>query len=189
MSNKSYIQPVILASDIETAAKHKVIIISKERVFKEIDIITHKHTDAHEDFGLRTTNAVSSDVDERIDAVVITRFVEFRDAQIRLKMQNFLDPAHYAGATDYIDLQKENYIYPFFVEAEFNDNVIIPLTEYIHRYLVYGALYDWYSLFGLSQAGVYGSQLQTLEDQISSIVRGPSIAQRPLQPFGPQKPL
>lgn len=198
--SRHYIEPIILASEVEEAAKHKTITIKKSRVFQDIDLLTHKHTDGNDTFSSpenrnrflyspQTKNARSSDINESVDHEVISRYVEFRDSRLRDLMQRHLATVEYTSATDALRHDEETYVYNIIVDEEFNDNTLLPLTEYIHRYLVYGALYDWYSQFGIAQAGVYGSQLDKLEEDITSALRGPSIAKRPLQPFGPKDPI
>ena len=181
----SYIQPIILADDTSVTTKTRTVEIYKNEVYKDIDLYTHKHVDAREEFGLRTQNAVSSDVSEDVDGAVIARYVEFRDAQLRNRLQFALAEESSSYADDDITLEDNKYHYIFNVPKSFNDNTLRALAEFIHRFLVFGALYDWYSQFGMSQAAVYGSQLDEIEEQINSILRGPSIVKRPMQPFGP----
>ena len=92
-------------------------------------------------------------------------------------------PVEYAD--DDITLADNMYRYWFNLPVEFKDNSLRALAEYIHRFLVFGALYDWYLMLGSAQAGYYGAQLGELEDTIDSILRSPSIVKRPMQPFGP----
>lgn len=181
---RRYVGPVILASEQQAERKHRTIEIYKNEVYKDIDLYTHKHVDAHEDMGLRTGNAVSSDNSENVDGAVIARYVEFRDAQLRTKIQFALAPEvdHYAD--DDLVLDKNKYTYHLIVPEGFNDNTLRPLAEYFHRFLCWGALYDWYSQFGMAQqASVYDTR--TILDNITGILRGPSIVKRPMQPFGP----
>ena len=176
-------RPVILASDQKAASKARTIEIYKNEVFKDIDLYTHKHVDAREDMGLRTGNAVSSDNSENVDGAVIARYVEFRDAQLRTKIQFALAAESEDYADDDLTLEKNKYPYHLVVPDGFNDNTLRPLAEYIHRFLVWGALYDWYSQFGMNQAAVYDPK--DLLDHITGILRGPSIVKRPMRPFGP----
>lgn len=181
--SKHYVGPVILASDKRLADKSRTIEIYKNEVYKDIDLYTHKHVDAHEDMGLRTHNAVSSDNSENVDGAVIARYVEFRDAQLRTKIQFALSPESEDYADDDITMEKNKYTYHLVLPDGFNDNTLRPLAEYIHRFLVWGALYDWYSQFGMTQAAVYDTK--ELLDAIIGSLRGPSIVKRPMQPFGP----
>lgn len=178
-------RPVILASDHQTEQKSRKIEIFKEAVYKDINLYTHKHVDAREDMGLRSGNAVSSDTTENVDGAVIARYVEFRDAQLRTKIQFALAEETDEYANDAIKLESGKYVYRLILPDGFNDNTLRPLAEYIHRFLVWGALYDWYAQFGMQQASVYGAQVKELEDRIVSVLRGPSNVKRPLQPFGP----
>jgi hypothetical protein len=184
-----YIQPVILWEDAEAAKKARTILIYKSEVFKDIDLYTHKHVDAREDMGPRSSNAVSSDTSETVDHAVIDRYVKFRDSQLRVKMQSVLLNPEAEGADDILPEDDNIFYYNLEVNDTVRDNVLNPLAEYIHRFLVFGALYDWYSMFGdlASQrlAQNYKQQADDAEDLISGILRGPSIAKRPMQPFGP----
>lgn len=180
--------PILIVNDMpEPPKKLRKVDIFKNEVFKDIDLYTHKHVDAREDMGLRSGNAVSSDVTEKVDGAVIARYVEFWDAQLRTKVQFALCDRVQEYATDEISIKDSMYRYWFEVPVEFDDNALRPLAEHIHRFLVWGALYDWYSQFGMQQAAVYGSELDRLEEQIKSLLRGKSIVKRPLQPFGPAK--
>lgn len=180
-----YAGPVILASEHEGEKKTRVIDIIKAEVFKDIDLYTHKHVDAHEDMGKRSANAVSSDSMEDVDGAVIARYVEFRNAQLRHRIQLALAETVGEYATDELTVDNEKYVYSLRVPDEFNDNALRPLAEYMHRFLVFGALYDWYGQFGMGMADFYGRQLKEMENLISDTLRGPSIVKRPLQPFGP----
>ena len=185
MSSTRYIGPVVLWDEKEEADKTRKVEIYKNEVFKDIDLYTHKHVDAREDMGNRSANAVSSDNSENVDGAVIARYVEFRNAQLRYLLQFCLLETTEEYADDDITLEDNKYTYVFTVPDGFNDNTLRPLAEYIHRFLVWGALFDWFSQFGMPQAAVYGAQLDGIEEQINSILRGPSIVKRPMQPFGP----
>ena len=176
-------RPVILASDHEQERKSRTIEIYKNEVYKDIDLYTHKHVDAHEEMGLRSGNAVSSDNSENVDGAVIARYVEFRDAQLRTKIQFALAQETNEYADDDLNLDRNKYTYHLILPDGFNDNTLRPLAEYIHRFLVWGALYDWYSQFGMQQAAVYDPK--DILDNIIGTLRGPSIVKRPLQPYGP----
>lgn len=176
-------RPVILASDEKKARKGRTIEIFKNEVYKDIDLYTHKHVDAHEEMGLRTGNAISSDNSENVDGAVIARYVEFRDAELRNRIQFALSEMTDEYANDDLTLDSNKYVYHLVVPDGFNDNALQPLAQYFHRFLVWGALYDWYSQFGMPQAAVYDPK--GILDNIIGSLRGPSTVKRPLQPFGP----
>ena len=182
-----YVGPVILAEEVEAKEKARNITIYKNEVFKDIDLITHKHVDAREDMGARSANAVSSDIAEGVDAAVIARYVDLRDAQLRVLMQGVLQDEYVEAADDRMTLDEGAYIYKLTMPEKWNDNTLRPLMKYMHRFLVWGALYDWYLQFGSQMAQSYGAQLNTIEENIQSIMQGPSIVKKPLQPFGPAK--
>lgn len=173
----------------EAPKKTRTIPIYKNEVYKDIDLYTHKYVDGSDIGDLRIRNAVSSDSTEAVDGTLISRYVEFRDAQLRSRMRTALVEIEADGADNDLPVEEGAYVYALSLPEEFDDNLLKPLAEYIHRYLVFGTLYDWYAQFGMRQATVYGEMLDGLEAKINSIVRGPSIHKRPMQPFGPAKPL
>ena len=185
MSSTRYIGPVVLWDEKEEADKTRKVEIYKNEVFKDIDLYTHKHVDAREDMGNRSANAVSSDNSENVDGAVIARYVEFRNAQLRYLLQFCLLETTEEYADDDITLEDNKYTYVFTVPDGFNDNTLRPLAEHIHRFLVWGALYDWYSQFGMAQAAVYDTK--DLLENIVGTLRSKSTVKRPLQPFGPAK--
>ena len=180
-----YVGPVILATDEDASKKVRKVEIIKSEVNKDIDLFTHKHVDAKQDLGLQAGSAISSDNAEKVDGAVIARYVMFRDSQLRVLMQKYLVDMEQERANDNLILGQQVFTYWLRVPDEFNDNTLRPLAEYMHRFIVWGALYDWYSQFGMNQAAVYGTELERIQDQIFSIMRGPSIVKRPMQPFGP----
>lgn len=185
-----YIRPVILASEVDEASKTRTVTIYKNKVYKDIDLYTHKHEDASDSQNVQARNAISSDSNEPVDGAVLARHVQFRDAILRNHFQFALGDVVQAAADDSITLEEGTFVYTFEVPEDFNDNTLKPIAEFIHRFLVFGALYDWYMQFGMfNQAEGYGRQLESIEDTLSSMLRGASIAKRPLQPFGPQKPM
>lgn len=184
-----YVGPVILAEEETERRKERRIEIFKNEVYKDIDLYTHKHVDAREDLGNRSSNAISSDIAEAVDHAVIARYVMFRDSQLRVRLQWALEEESVAAADDRIDLDDSKFYYNLKVNDGFNDNVLRAITEYIHRFLVFGALYDWYSQFGDNAAQRlaqnYKVNADEAEEAITGILKGPSIAKRPMQPFGP----
>lgn len=176
--------PILIINDpVEPVKKRRLIEIYKNNVYKDIELITFKHTDANVP-DPKVNNAIAADNAEAVDGVTIARYVEFRDAQLRNRLQRYLAPvdAHYAD--DELGPQSK-YVYPFLLDERFNDSTLRAVAEYIHRFLVYGALYDWYAQFGSAQAGIYAKEVDGLLDRISAMFQAPSIAKRPLQPFGP----
>ena len=129
-------------------------------------------------------DAATSDTTEKLDKAIIDRLLSFRDAQLRRLVQHSLVKGIKSSASNMPNDQSV-LTYRLVLPEGFDDNTLQPLAEYIHSYLVCGVLADWYSKLGLPQAAAYGSQVSTLEEDINSIVRGPSIVKRPLQPFGP----
>ena len=178
----------VVATFTDNTAEKKVrnVDIYKNLVYKDIELHTFKHVDASGNPDIVVRNAVSADPSEGIDSAVVARFVAFRDARLRNILQFALVEEPQAYADDGLNIVDDRFRYWMELPSTFRDSTLQALAEYMHRFLVFGALYDWYSQMGmLQQASVYGSELDQLEEDISSILRGPSIAKRPMQPFGP----
>lgn len=181
------IGPVLIVNDPEQPVKKpRLVEIYKNNVYSDIEKHTYKYAETNLP-DVKVNNAVAADNSEDLDGAIIARYVEFRDAQLRVKLRFALAEITDEYADDEITLQENTYRYFFLLPEDFADNALRALAEYIHRFLVFGALFDWYSEKGLAVASVYQGQLDDLEEKISSILRGRSIAKRPLQPFGPAK--
>ena len=165
--------------------KTRVVRVSKAEVFKDIDLYTHKTVDGSAMQDPRMRNAISSDITESVDGAVIARYVEFRNAQLRNRIRYALAKETLEMADDSLTLDDSLYVFNLEVTEDFSDAMLRPLAEYFHRFLVFGALYDWYSKFDMAQARYYGSLLTDTLDEIGSILAGPAIVKKPLQPFGP----
>ena len=179
-------QPVILWDDeLNNPSKQWVITIHKSLVYEDIDRFTYKHVEGSGSPAVKQRNAVSSDTSEHLDGSVIERYTEFRHAKLCTFLQHSIEAEESTTADDIAPSEQPSFIYTLSIPKETKEALRRPLAEYMHRFLVWGVLYDWYSQFGLSQAGVYEKELNQLEEQIDSIVRGPSIVKRPMQPYGP----
>ena len=181
-----YFSPVILyEGQDEEERKSRLITIHKDLVYKDVERHTFKHVDASDNANVVSRNAISADMDEVLDSSVITRYVEFRDAQLRQKLQKVLEEATVESADDVLTTE-DAYTYSLSLPESFADSTLRALAEYFHRFLVWGALYDWYNDLGMErQAAVYSRTLESIEDKITSALKGPSICKRPMQPFGP----
>lgn len=167
--------------------KRRKIVIIKQEVYKDVELHTFKRVEAAADMTAKQENAISADTTENMDGAVIARYVEYRNAQLRRKMSSILLDMESLGADDVLSLD-EVFAYNLSLSTDFKDAMLRPLAEYMHRFLVWGALYDWYNQLGMrSEAAIYGSELQEIEDEINNITRVPSWAKRPLQPFGPAR--
>lgn len=181
------IGPVLIVNDpVMPVKKARLVEIYKNNVYSDIERQTYKYAEVNLP-EVKVNNAVAADNAEDLDGSTIARYVEFRDAQLRVRLRFALAETTEGYADDEITLEENTYRYNFLLPEDFADNALRALAEYIHRFLVSGALFDWYNEKGMAVASVYEKQLDGLEEKISSILRGRSIAKRPLQPFGPAK--
>lgn len=163
--------------------------VMKQEVYDDIDRFTYKYMDASGPDDPKRKNAISADTVERLDGNVIARLVNFRDAKLRRLIQFALIGIHDEYAVDIISLENDRYHYFMLLPETFDDNLLQPLAEYFHRFLVWGTLFDWYGLMGLDQANFYAAELDEVEREITDILRTPSVIKKPLQPFGPARKL
>lgn len=171
----------------EAMSKERQIVIHKANIYRDIDAATYKYTDANPSESPRAENAESSDTSEALDHNIVAALVQFRDAQLRTSLQTVLSEDSEDG-TAYTtpDDQDGRFVYNLVLPLKFRDTLLQPAALFIHRYLVYGALYDWYIRIGrAAAANAYLVQLDELERGIIASLRTPSKAKRPLQPFGP----
>ena len=166
--------------------KDKVITIYKQAVYDDVDANSYKYAEARPEMAPQQGNAVASDTAERLDGHIIARNVGFRDAQLRRLITFALkDDVPVNAANDAMTLS-ESFVYNLELFYDFKDAMVKPLTEYIHRYLVWGTLFDWYGAsLGDQQYKFYENQLKDIENGIVDFIVGPQVCQRPLQPFGP----
>jgi len=181
------IDTTIRINDEETPTKLRKITVYKRDVYDDIELLTYKHVEGSDIQGAEKRNAVSADTTEGLDGRIIIRLVAFRDAQLRKLMPFAMAKRTDLGADDVMTLDDDRFHYWLKLPEDFDDNLLEPLAEYFHRFLVWGALYDWYGQLGNPQAGFYAKDLDELEAEIQNTLRTPSIAKKPLQPFGPAK--
>lgn len=180
------IKVITAAQAAQTKTKTRKVTIHKPEVYSDIDAATFKFADANPTGVSRQENAIASDTSERLDHKLVASLVEFRDALLRKKLQSRLaESPEVENADDILDDTEQYFFYLFDMPQEYNDTQLRPLAIFIHRYLVYGALYDWYLQIGSAQASYYKGQLDEVESAVLSNLRSPSRMKRPLQPFGP----
>lgn len=174
--------------DPEPIFKNRGIDIFKEDVYKSIEGITQKHSDMQGDaVDVKVKDAIAADPAEELDGLVLAEHVALRDAMLRKRLQRVLEPEEVLVADNRIDADEDKFHYSLVLPEAFNDATLKPLALYMHRYIVYGVLFDWYTELGLAQqAGGYQAQVTLMEEQIAGALKGPSLQKKPLQPFGPQ---
>lgn len=180
--------PFSVPADPEPVFKNRVIDIFKEDVYKSIESITQKHSDMQGDaVDVKVKDAVAADPAEDLDGLVLAEHVALRDAMLRKRLQRVLEPEEVLAADNRLDASEKKFHYALVLPEAFSDATLKSLALYMHRYIVYGTLYDWYMELGLAQqASGYEAQVALMEEQIAGALKGPSIQKKPLQPFGPQ---
>lgn len=179
------IRPVIIMEEYVPPKKRRRITLLMSELYKEADVRSEKFVEAGTIESAAVRDAMASDSADRHDGHILARNIEFRDAELRNIMQSVLAPEIEESGTDDVMEPEDKLIYDLDLPAEFNDGLLKSLKTYMHRFIAWGALYDWYLGNGDPQANVYASQLTDIESAIDGMVRGSSIQKRPMQPFGP----
>lgn len=166
--------------------KSATIKIYKSLVTSEIDALTFKRVDgvlsAESD---QLKNAVSSDTEESLDATILIRCMESRDALLRQRLTFCIKRNNEEDiiVTNEVD-QNEAFEYNLSVPDSCDRQKLKALAQKIHNYIVQGALHDWYSIQNL-KGNVGADELEEMESDIVCMLRS-SYVKRPLQPFGPR---
>lgn len=122
----------------------------------------------------------------RIDGLLAIRHLEYRDARLRRRLMRYLNDETEVTEANDLPVLDSTFVYDLLVPQEFKDTMVGPLKTHIHRYLLWGALFDWYGAsLGSDQAGWFKKELDELESTITSMLSLPNVAKRPMQPFGP----
>ncbi len=169
--------------------KARTIRIIKENVYRDIDNLTYKYAEASDIPSPKVENAVQSDTTESLDGHILARNVEYRDSRIRSCISNWIadEDNEVLTVTDNLQINDAYIDYKLEIPGSMKDSLLRNVASTIHRYLVYGALYDWYGAgMGSRQAEAYAKELTGLENEIQSMLCAVTIVKRPLQPFGPK---
>ena len=164
--------------------KAKITLYRKE-LYLDIDSKTYKFTDASlVEHPERTQNAVMSNVEEDLDELLIMRYCDLWDARMRRKLKFCIkdedEVLTYNDAPD----NSDRYEYDLTLDDSITASDVKSVGTLMHNFIVRGALFDWYTHCGLAPLDTL-DELQNLEDEITSALRGRSYGHKPMQPFGP----
>ena len=163
--------------------KQRTITIMLHEVYRDIDSLTYKYAEVSEVPTPSIKNGMMSDTTEHLDGLLLARAVDYRDAKLRAWISRFLKEEEVYNVGNTIE-SKDRIVYCLNLEDSFRDAVLRPLCSMIHRYLVFGALFDWYgSGMGSRQAQNYSSELDRLEQDIMDELNSDTIVQKTKQPF------
>lgn len=176
--------PIIEINTEDDARKDRRIVLHKAPMSNEIDAHTSKFVEAGDGQSVRRDNAISSDSDETLDGSILEQMMRYRDAELRKILEAFLQEEEVYVVDNLVHLEPI-FVYNLSLPEDFNDANLGSLATLMHKYIVWGCLFDWYAQLGSAQARAYGSQLEDLEEEIKSMTSPAGYAKRPLQPFGP----
>lgn len=163
---------------------NKRIILHKNQLLYDIEGLAYKYTEAA---GLepKPKNVVAADHNEELDGRLLHRKMDLRDAKLRMSLRFCLKSVDQEWSCDDPDTADE-YVYNVSVQDTFDGNVLPAIKTLMHEYIVKGTLYDWYTKMGIQTTAVTLDEVEKLEEQAVSMLRGRSYLKAPMQPFGPR---
>lgn len=166
--------------------KTATITINKSYVLYDVNSLTYKRVDGvMSDQSDRLKNAISSDSEEELDRIMLYRYMDDKDANLKRKLAFCLvkDEGKELAASNAPSTDKPAYEYKLNVPDTWDADMVAALSARIHQYIVDGTAYDWYSRQGL-EFSVSASELEDRLTKLAASLRKPFV-NRPLQPFGP----
>lgn len=165
--------------------KRRIIKISRKYIYEDIDTYTYKYAEASSIPEPQQRDAISSDSHERPDGHMLARNVEYREAQVRTLLKRFIESENQVIIADDELRQNPYIIFKLIVPDELKDEMLKSVATYIHNYLVFGALFDWYGKgMGSKQAAAYAAELEDIETNITNIMVCETVIIPPLNPWG-----
>ena len=161
--------------------KHKIDEDVDHRTFKRMEVSLQGTSET-------TKDAASSDTEEDHDAVIVTRYRDYRDAKIRSRLIKYI--TNEIPSEEFVNALRSprpEYVYTFSMPDNTRTELMGVVKDMIHEYIVRGTIYDWYKYAGLQPSDTESS-LEELENDILRQLRGRPDTTRPLQPFGPPFP-
>lgn len=151
------------------------------RTFKRMEVSLQGTPEVSKD-------AAASDTEEDHDAVIVTRYRDYRDAKLRKRLVRYL--TNEIPSSEFADILRSprpEYVYTFSLPDDTRTELMAALKDMMHEYIVRGTIYDWYKYAGLQPTDSEAS-LEDMENDILNSLRGKPVTTRPLQPFGPPFP-
>lgn len=151
------------------------------RTFKRMEVSLQGTPEVSKD-------AAASDTEEDHDAVIVTRYRDYRDAKLRKRLVRYLTNG--IPSSEFADILRSprpEYVYTFSLPDDTRTELMAALKDMMHEYIVRGTIYDWYKYAGLQPTDSEAS-LEDMENDILNSLRGKPVTTRPLQPFGPPFP-
>lgn len=163
--------------------KIRKLVLHRDKIYYLVDAKTMKLSEASlNQADVKASAAVESDSEDNFDGSILADILHAREAHLRDEIQFCLKEKGNVYVTD--DADEDNtmeFVMQF--PVEFNDAVLKSTLMLMKDYFVKSCLFDWYNHAGVRNTAISEQELQQLEDDIVSNLRGHSAVHRPLQPF------
>lgn len=164
--------------------KLRGITILLKEIYKDIDAHTYKYAEVSSVPSPRAKNEMQSDTTTDLDGGLLSRNVEYRDAMLRSVISFAIADDTVLSSMTNQRSEDGQLTYNLILPTSFKDSLLHSIAVMIHRYLVYGALYDWYGAgLGIQQRQAYEDDLKNIERELCNRLRATSVVKKPHQPF------
>ena len=149
--------------------KERTVTISKNDIFFDVNAETHIFAKVNDGKDLRRFDALEADSEDTFNYNVITRHADRRAAELKERLSRFLKtPTSPVSSSTATISSTTGYSFAFYVEDEFQDELMEPLARDIEAYISNGVIADWYAEAGDAMAASYQQALAPLPNRIVS---------------------
>jgi len=149
--------------------KTRTVTISKTDIFFDVNAATHIFAKVNDAKDPRRFDALEADTADTFNNSVVTRLADRRSAELRERLSRFLKTPSSEVTTSSAGISSATgYEFVFYVEDEFQDELMAPLAAAIQSYIANGVIADWYSEAGDALAASYLQAIGPIPNRIVS---------------------
>ena len=154
-------------------SKRLKITLHKERIFRDIDVMSYKMSESTAQDGVANDN-IASDVDDPVDHSVMANLLDTNEAALR-KLLTFCLKGENVTEIDNADDSSDDYIFDIIMPECFKTSTLKVAMTLMHNYLVKTTLRDWYTSAGSNLGDALAEEIHTLESKIVMAFRMPEV--------------
>ena len=128
--------------------KSRTITIAKKDVYFDMEALSISYADTVGGDNLIGKDRMAIDVQDANGLRTARRLADHRASDIRQLLQKFIETATAESAND--SLSDTDWTFSIRITTEADDNILAPLADEMHEYIVSGALLDWYTQLGIN---------------------------------------
>ena len=174
------------SNNYPTPTRTITITLYKSELHNDIDSRTYKRGNiAMRDADLRAKDSYQSDATEAGDGMIIDRYCDLHDAQLRQILRFCLDNSDEPDSADDLNDNSESYVYKLKVPQNWSGSARTA-AALMHEYIVSASLADWDRAAGVDASNAIAEAIDA-QNALVSALRTPSRRRIPFQPWGPRE--